>query len=116
MKEYLLLYKGGDPDWMENMGEDDIAEVMEAWRLWLEALESKGQLISGGNPLQNSGKRLSSDGVVTEIAAAELKELVSGYSIISATDYEQAVALTRDCPVFGEDGVTVEIREVIQLG
>jgi hypothetical protein len=53
--------------------------------------------------------------VVTDIAASEFKELVSGYSIIKAANYDEAVAIARECPIFQTEGTTVEIRTVISM-
>lgn len=115
MKDYMLIYKGGDPDWMDHTSEAQMAEVMQQWQQWLGDLAAKQLLVSGGSPLEYSGKQISPDGVVTDIAAAEFKELVSGYSIIKAETIEQAVTLAKQCPVLHSPDVTVEVREVVNL-
>src|SRR5690606_41666027 len=61
----------------------------------MEALGARGQLVTGGSPLEYEGKRVAPDGVITDIAASELKELVSGYSIVKAKDYDEAVQIDR---------------------
>ena len=88
---------------------------MAKWGAWLGKLGEKGQLVTGGSPLEFSGKRLKKDGVLTDIAASEVKELVSGYSIIKAESYEQAAVIARDCPIFIDPGALVEIRAVIAM-
>jgi hypothetical protein len=52
---------------------------------------------------------------LTDLAAAELKELVSGYSIIKAEDYEQAAAIARECPIFAGPNTSLEIRVVAAM-
>jgi len=89
--------------------------VMATWVKWLGALGERGQLVTGGSPLEYGGRKLKKDGVITDIAASEVKELVSGYSIIKAESYDKAAAIARDCPIFRMDGAVVEIRAVAAM-
>lgn len=115
MKEFMLIYKGGDPERMKNTSQEEMAASMERWGAWMGALQEKEQLASGGSPLQYSGKRLKQDGVVTDISASEFKELVTGYSIVIANDMNEAVSIAQDCPIFDYPDITVEIREVMNM-
>ena len=115
MKEYMLIYKGGDPDWAANATPEEMGEIMERWNVWMANLQEKGQLVSGGSPLHYSGKRVMQDGVVTDISTPELKELVSGYSIVMAKDIDEAVAITKDCPIFNYPDTSTEVREVQKM-
>jgi hypothetical protein len=115
MKEFMFVYKGGDPKWMATASAEEKQAVMAKWGAWLESLGKKGQLVTGGSPLEPGGKRLKRDGVVTDIAASEFKELVSGYSIVKAASYEEAVAIARECPIFRNEGTSVDVRTVIAM-
>jgi hypothetical protein len=115
MKEFILLYKGGDPKWMAGASAEERQAVMAKWVSWLGVLGERGQLVTGGSPLEYGGKRLKKDGVVTDIAASELKELVSGYSIIKADNLDRAAAIARECPIFNVEGAIVEIRPVAAM-
>lgn len=115
MKDYMLIYHGGDPAWMEHLTPEQIGGVMAAWGEWMEKLAEGGNLVNGGAPLHVGGKRLSSDGVITDIPASEFKELVSGYSIIKANSIEEALELAKSCPVFSDPAVVLEVREVQEL-
>lgn len=112
MKEYMLIYKGGDPQWTIAASEEDMAAAMERWGAWMEELQQKDQLASGGSPLAYSGKRLAHDGVMTDINASEFKELVTGYSIVKADSIDEAVKLARACPIWEYPDIQVEVREV----
>jgi len=116
MKEFMLLYKGGDPSWMENTSAEEMAASMDRWGAWMGKLEADEQLVSGGSPLSYSGVSLDKDGIVTDLASAEIKELVSGYSIIRAKNAEDATAIAKLCPIFEYPNITVEVREVMQIG
>jgi hypothetical protein len=115
MKEFMFIYRSGDSNWMANRSADERAAVMAKWGAWIGAISAKGQLVTGGSPLEFGGKRLKKDGVLTDLAAAELKELVSGYSIIKAEDYEQAAAIARECPIFAGPNTSLEIRVVAAM-
>ena len=114
MKEFMFLYFGGDPKWAEAPPEK-LQANMAAWTEWFGTLSKKGQLVSGGSPLTYDGKRLTKDGVITDISASELKELVTGYSIIQAESYEQAVEVAQGCPMFRLPGGRVEIRTIVKM-
>jgi hypothetical protein len=98
-----------------NASAEERQAVLAKWGEWLGKLTQKGQLVAGGSPLEYAGKRVKKDGVVTDIAASEVKELVSGYSIIRAESYEQAAAISRDCPIFRIEGSVVEVRAVLAM-
>ena len=115
MKDFMFIYRNPDSTWMENATPEQIKEVMAKWGAWMGALGAKGQLVTGGSPLERGGKRLRKDGVLTDLAAAELKELVTGFSIIKAESYEQAATLARDCPIFRDPDATIEIRPVASM-
>lgn len=115
MKEFMLIYKGGDPEWMNNTSQEEMAVAMARWGAWMSDLQEKEQLVSGGSPLNFGGSRITKDGVVTDIAALEFKELVTGYSIVKAEDITEALAITRTCPIFDHSVDAVEVREVMQM-
>lgn len=116
MKDYMLIYKGGDKDWMANTTQEEMAESMQKWEAWMGDLGQKGQLTSGGSPLEYSGKQITAEGVVTDVSLAEIKELVTGYSIVKAADMEEAIVIAKNCPIFSYPDITVEVREVVDMG
>jgi hypothetical protein len=115
MKDFMFIYRNPDSTWMERATPEQIKEVMAKWGAWMSALGAKGQLVAGGSPLERGGKRLHMDGVLTDMSASELKELVTGYSIVKAESYEQAAALARECPIFRDPSASVEIRIVAAM-
>ena len=115
MKEYMLIYKGGDPAWMKNTSQEDMAASLERWGEWMGGLAQKDQLVTGGSPLQYAGKTVTKAGIITDIAASELKELVSGYSIIKAENIDEASEIAKHCPIFNTPVSAVEVREIVQL-
>jgi hypothetical protein len=116
MKDFMLLYKGTSPEWRKSSSKEQIAAQMEKWGAWMAKLQKTDQLVAGGSPLEYAGKRMTKGGnVVTDIAAAEMKELVTGYSIVRAKDADEAVAIAKECPIFRMDDAVVEVREVMKM-
>jgi hypothetical protein len=45
---------------------------------------------------------------------AEAKDLINGYTLVDAATLDQAVELSKGCPIF-EDGGAVEVRPIAKL-
>lgn len=104
MAKYLFVYHGGtNPE-----TEEEVAKVMDAWGNWLGSMGAA--VIDGGNPVGLS-KTVHPDGSVTNDGGANP---VSGYSLIEATDDDDAVAKAKGCPHL-EDGGTIEVAEAMDM-
>src|SRR6185436_6993736 len=111
MEKSMYLFRGG----MANEQASDVpAEHMQKWRKWMESLGQKGIMV-GGEPLQPSGKQVNgSKKVVTDGPFVEAKELVGGYLIINAKDINEAVEISKGCPIFEVDG-KLEVRPIQKM-
>jgi hypothetical protein len=114
MKEYLLLFRGGDGATLRQSPEAWQAH-MQKWMQWMGGLQEKGQLVSA-QPLDSSGKQVyGTKKVVTDGPYMEGKEMVGGYLMCKADGYDAAVEISKSCPILEfEDGV-VEVREIQEL-
>jgi hypothetical protein len=112
MAEYLLLFRGGDSGW-----KDDPASYqahMEKWMQWMGALSEQGKFV-GAQPLKSEGKVVNGKSkVVTDGPFIEGKELVGGYLICRAGSFEEAVEISKGCPILENEG-TVEVREIQEM-
>jgi hypothetical protein len=55
------------------------------------------------------------EGVVSDGPYIESKEIVGGYSIVQADDYEGAMAVAKECPILEPGGGgSVEIRQLAE--
>ena len=115
MKDFLLLFRGGDAERIaQQQNPEEWEKHMMKWKAWMEELGSKGKF-SGGQPLTQSGNVIhGKKKVVTDGPFAESKEIVGGYLMIKANDLKEAVTLSKDCPILEHDG-TVEVREIQEL-
>lgn len=104
MAKYLFVYHGGsDPE-----TEAEVAEVMDAWGNWLGSMGSA--VVDGGNPVGTSST-VNSDGSVTDNGGANP---ASGYSLIEASNLDDAVAKAKACPILAAGG-SVELAEAIDM-
>lgn len=97
MGKYVYIYKGGGMPATEEEGK----RLMEAWGGFLGGLSDS--LVDGGNPF---GPSKSANGNGTSGA--------TGYSIVTASSLEDAVAKTSGCPIF-DGGGDVEVYETIEM-
>jgi len=51
---------------------------------------------------------------VTDGPFAEAKDIVGGHTLIEARDLDQAVELSKGCPIFERDGA-VEVRPLMKM-
>lgn len=111
MSEFLYLYRGGQSD----RSPEKMQQTMQKWMAWMKELGEKGHLKNQGQPLERSGKLVKGQQkTVTDGPFAEAKDVVGGYTLIEARDLEQAVELSKGCPIFEFDGA-VEVRPIMKL-
>src|SRR5262252_9029162 len=113
MNEYLFLYRGGGrpAGWSPEQMQKHTAK----WMTWIKNLGERGVLKEAGNPLEADVKIVKSNSHgVTDGPFAEAKDVIGGYSIVTARDLNEAAALTKDCPQF-EVGGSVEVRPIRQM-
>ena len=114
MSEFVFLYR--IPQTGEPQSPRVMQERMKLWRAWMQGLEEKGRLVSAGQPLANAGAVVSdSQGNCNDGPYAETKDIIMGFSIVSARDLDEAVRLSLGCPILASGGGVVEVRPVLQM-
>ena len=108
--EFLFLYRGG-----ERLKPNEIAqEVLKRWATWLKSLTDGGHIAHPGNPLEYRGKVVSGrNREVVDGPFPEAKDLIGGYTLVKARDLDEAVELSKGCPIFEVNGA-VEILPVLK--
>ncbi|HJU90036.1 MAG TPA: YciI family protein [Gemmatimonadaceae bacterium] len=111
MTEYLFLYRGGN----RPTSPQDAQAVMQQWMTWMQELAKSGHMKDRGQPLEHAGKVVTGKSrVITDGPYAEAKDLVGGYTLITAKDLDEAAELAKGCPVFDRGG-SVEVRPVMKM-
>ena len=112
MERYLYVFRGG-----EGMGRtpEEIQAHMGRWGAWIGKLSEQGKH-EGGEPLNPEGRLVKSGGtVVTDGPFAEGSEVVGGYLLVKAGNYDEAVEMSKECPIFETDDGTVEVRQIAEI-
>lgn len=111
MSDFVFLYRGGEAGRTPERAQ----EMVQKWMTWFKALADRGHLKDRGLPLERSGRLVKGrQKVVTDGPFAETKDVVGGFTLIEAGDLDQAVELSKGCPIFETDGA-VEVRPVMIL-
>jgi len=99
MERYLIVYRGGRDATLDASARD-----AQRWAAWWDSLGAamvdRGGLGQGAVEVPN---RL--------LGPKESTSSLSGYSVIQAGDFNEAVRLAEACPIFDEDG-SVEIARL----
>ena len=104
MAKYLFVYHGGT----KPETEEDGAKVMDAWGQWMGSMG--GAVVDGGNPVGMS-TTVQSDGSVVDNGGANP---ASGYSLIEASDLDDAVSKAKACPILAVGG-SIELAEAFDM-
>ncbi len=100
---------------MAEMSPEEVQAEMAEWGKWMQGLAEKGQLIDG-LPLKAEGMQVSKGGqLVTDGPFAEGAEIVGGYLMVNATDMNQAVEMSKGCPILGAKDGNIEVREIASM-
>ena len=117
MSQYMLILHETPSDFAGYSAED-INRVIGEYMAWRHKLEAEGRLVGGNKLADEGGRRLALDDGkvrVTDGPYAEAKEVVGGYFIINAANYDEAVEVARTCPHLTYGG-TIELRLVEVVG
>ena len=108
----MLLFRGAD-DYRRDLSAEDKQAHFERWMEWISGIAEAGLLV-GTQPLHhNKGKVVAGPArKITDGPFIEGKEMVGGYTIVKADDYEAAVEIAKGCPNLEGESGTVEVREV----
>ena len=117
MATFMLLLTD-DPTEYATMSPEQLEAVLARYMAWSAQMAQAGRL-KGGHKLRDEGGRiLKGEGgavVVRDGPYAEVREVVSGYFLIEAADYDDAVAVARTCPHVDSRG-SMQIREIEVVG
>ena len=113
MSKYVLLLHDA-PGALTDLSPAQMQEMIEKYVAWGEKLRKAGVLEGGQKLADEPGKVMTArngEVRVTDGPYSETKEVLGGYYIVAASNYEKAVELARDCPHF-QYGGTIEVREI----
>jgi hypothetical protein len=113
MPNYLLLLHQ-TPTTFRNFSPEEIQKILGSYIAWREALVKRNKMRAGEKLTDDGGRHLRThDGKVsvTDGPFSESQEILGGFFMIEASDYEEAVELARTCPHLVGDR-WIEVRQV----
>ena len=116
MAKFMLILHQTPGAWQE-LSPEAMQEKVKQYRSWADKIRASGRYVSSEKLGEEGGKYLGlQKGRLTIVDGpySEAKEVVGGYFLFRAADYEEAIQLTRDCP-FLEDG-TIGLRQTDATG
>lgn len=107
MPQFVLMLRdsGAFP---ENISAEEIQQIIERYARWKDKVRGSGQKLFDGEGRVVVRK----DGgvAITDGPYVESKEVIGGYFIVEADDYDAAAKLVEDCPHL--DFGSIEIRQI----
>jgi hypothetical protein len=116
MAKFMLIINQRPGSW-KAMSPEEMQRKVESYQAWVAKFKSSGRYVSGEKLGDEGGKVLGVQNGRRSIVDGpyiEAKEVVGGYFLFRAANYEEALELTRDCP-FLQDG-TVALRQTDPAG
>jgi hypothetical protein len=113
MAKFLFIYRGSGDAWSK-MSPEEMQQSMQKWGSWITEGLQKGWMLEAGDALTEPGRVVNAKKVVTDGPFVESKEIVGGYSVVSADTIDAAAELAKGCPALLTGG-KVEVRPLAGL-
>ena len=112
MPSYMLLLYDNPANWAK-ISPEDMQKAIEKFMAWGGKLRNQGVIVASAKLADDAGRVLRGrDQVrVTDGPYSETKEVLGGYYLIKAANYNEAVELAQGCPGLHYGG-TIEVRQV----
>jgi hypothetical protein len=95
----------------ENFSPEDMQAELQKWNNWIAGIAAKGKLIAT-DALYPTGKTVKGmEHIITDGPYTEAKEMISGYMLLKAGSIEEAIELSKGCPMYEYDSI-VEVRPI----
>ena len=112
MPRYMLFARD-DVEWGKDVSAKEMQRIVERYIAWTQGLAEKNRLVLSHKLVDGDGRVVRGGGgkpMVADGPYVETKEVIGGFWIVEAADYDEAVALCADSPhlEFG----ALEIREI----
>lgn len=113
MPKFMMILHDSMPE-LAKMSPSDMQAVLARYQAWSASVAQAGKLVGGEKLRDEGGKHLTAPKgklIVRDGPYAEAKELIGGYFMIEAADYDEAARLCADCPHLALGG-RIELREI----
>jgi len=105
---YMCILRSGSGG-CEKPSPYDMEAMFAKYQIWQDKFADN--ILDMGNKLGDVASVVRQDGV-TDGPFLELKEIVGGYMMLSATTLDEAISVIKASPMVANSGTSIEIREV----
>lgn len=112
MPSYMLLLYD-NPAQFRDLSAEELQRIIQKYRAWGNSLRESGRLIGSHKLKDDAGRVLRAEGGkprVLDGPFSETKEIIGGYFMIQAADYQEALQVAESCPHLAYG--TIYIREI----
>lgn len=111
MNQYMLVMTGAAKEW-KALGPEENQQLMQRYYDFVDSMR-KGHGFVGGSALNQAGYALqmNSKNVVVDGPFSESKEVLNGYMIFNAPDFDAAVDIAKQCPALSH-GESIQLFEL----
>lgn len=111
MAKFLFIYRDPAAAMAQAPSPEEMQAALEKWGEWIGKFSATGNILDPGDGLKPTGKFIRPGGVVTDGPFVESKEILGGYSVVEANNYDHAATIAMECPALLFGG-SLEIREL----
>ena len=113
MANFIYLFRG-DQTAQAAASPEQMEQTMKKWMGWMDNLKKDGHL-KGGERLNGTGKVVrGKTKSVTDGPYVEAKDSIGGYLLVQASDLDEAMELSKACPILEGEG-SVEVRPIVAM-
>jgi hypothetical protein len=109
MKKFVFIYHGKVRP--EDIAQEEMKDTMDKWMAWFGTFKDK--MVDGGNPFAAGSKSVTANGI--ETMAPDMRP-AKGYTIINASDINEAAEIAKGCPALSDDSEgSVSVYEALPM-
>ncbi|WCL49911.1 YciI family protein [Leptospira sp. GIMC2001] len=113
MKEFLLLFRNQVGEGSYSLSPEEMQSTMPKWQDWIGEVIQNGNFVSS-QPLDYEGKIVKNKGI-TDGPYVEAKEILAGYLICKVATIEDAIEISKKCPILDYEFGSIEVRPITSL-
>ncbi len=102
MAKYILVYKSNEASDWTKLPESEVKQFVQAWGEWVGSL---GSARTASDAFKFGGKSATKDGV------KEADNLLTGFAVIEAKDFDEALNIAQKAPNVQMGIGTIEVYE-----
>ncbi|MBC9798060.1 YciI family protein [Sinomicrobium weinanense] len=115
MTEFILIFRRDIEEFTQDYKESlatAVPGIGKKWFSWMGKLHEEGRMVGTYQRISKAGRTVMPDSTVQEKPYTEIKDAFSGFLIIRAHDFDEALSIAKDCPNLLQNG-SVEVRKFI---